>query len=77
MKTISLPEETIKTLNQEARQWEKEIAEEKPEQTARLIEETEPFVAHRPPGSRFPCAWIPGTFPYKKKGSDFRLTPRF
>ena len=49
MKTISLPEETIKTLNQEARQWEKEIAEEKPEQTARLIEDAEPFVAHRPP----------------------------
>jgi len=36
-------------LNKEARQWEKEIAEEKPEQTARLIEEAEPFVAHRPP----------------------------
>jgi predicted DNA binding CopG/RHH family protein len=49
MKTISLPKETIKTLNKEARQWEKEIAEEKPEQTARLLEESEPFVAHRPP----------------------------
>jgi len=42
-----LPKETIKTLNKEARQWEKEIAEEKPEQTARLLEEAEPFVAHR------------------------------
>jgi len=38
-----------KALNKEARQWEKEIAEEKPEQTARLLEEAEPFVAHRPP----------------------------
>ena len=49
MKTISLPQKTIKALNKEARQWEKEIAEEKPEQTARLLEEAEPFVAHRPP----------------------------
>jgi predicted DNA binding CopG/RHH family protein len=30
-------------------EWEKEIAGEKPEQTARLLEEAEPFVAHRPP----------------------------
>ena len=44
-----LPRETIKALNKEARQWEKEIAEEKPEQTTRLLEEAEPFVAHRPP----------------------------
>jgi predicted DNA binding CopG/RHH family protein len=48
MKTISL-KETIKALSKEARQWEKEIAEEKLEQTARLLEEAEPFVAHRPP----------------------------
>lgn len=33
----------------EARYWNKEIAEEKPETIARLLEEAEPFVAQRPP----------------------------
>lgn len=44
-----LPKETIKSLNREARQWDKEIAEEKPEMTARLLDEAEPFVADRLP----------------------------
>ena len=47
MKT--LPQKTIKALNKEARQWDMEIAEEKPEVTARLLDEADPFVAHRPP----------------------------
>ena len=44
-----LPKETIKALNKEARRWDQEIAGEKLEQTARLLEEAEPFVAHRLP----------------------------
>jgi plasmid maintenance system antidote protein VapI len=33
----------------EAQYWDREIAKEKAEQTARLLDKAEPFCAHRPP----------------------------
>jgi len=49
IRSKNFTKETIKALNKEARQWDKETAGEKPEVTARLLEEAEPFVAHRLP----------------------------
>jgi predicted DNA binding CopG/RHH family protein len=44
------PNQSTKLIpDHEARRWDQEIAGEKPEQTARLLEEAEPFVAHRLP----------------------------
>ena len=65
MKT--LPQETIKALNKEARQWDMEIAGEKPEVTARLIEEAEPFCAHRPPRQPISLRLDPGDLSLAKR----------
>jgi hypothetical protein len=45
IRSKNFTKENIKALNKEARQWDKETAREKPEVTARLLEEAEPFVA--------------------------------
>lgn len=44
----NLPSKTRQNLKKEASYWDTAIAQETPAQVIKLLEEAEPFVAHRP-----------------------------